>query len=87
MSQTARVVGKGKKKGKNTQASVPPSPPPPSLSSSNPGSAPSAASGAKAPYNPILARQQAQEKKYPLWKHVTRKSGPGSKLCGGGNVV
>ena len=87
MSQASRVVGKGQRKGKNTQARVPPPPPPPSLSSSNLGSAPSVVSGAEAPYNPILARQQAQEKKYLLWKYVTRKSGPGSKLCGGGNVA
>jgi hypothetical protein len=35
----------------------------------------------------LLARQQAQEAKYPLWKYVTRHQGPGAKLKGGGNIL
>ena len=64
------------------------SPPiPPNTSSSTPlASAPFAASGAHAPLYLVLARQQAQEKKYLLWRYVTRKEGPGARLGGGGNV-
>ena len=88
MSQPARAHGKGKRKGKNTHGEPSPSPPNPSFSISNVASAPSVGSGAVGGHdNPVLLRQQAQEKKYPLWKYVTRKSGPGAKLGGGGNVV
>ena len=86
MSHSARVGAKGQRKGRNAPSIVSP-PIPPNTSSSTPlASAPSAASGAHAPLNPVLARQQAQEKKYPLWRYVTRKEGPGAKLGGGGNV-
>ena len=85
MSQPARAHGKGKRKGKNTHGEPSPSPPNPSLSISNVASAPSVGSGAVGGHdNPVLLRQQAQEKKYPLWKYVTRKSGPGAKLGGEG---
>ena len=88
MFQPATAHGKGKRKGKNTQGEPSPSPPNPSLSLSNVASAPSVGSGAVGGHdNPVLLRQQAQEKKYPLWKYVTRKSGPEAKLGGGGNVV
>ena len=88
MSQLARTRAKGKRKGKNAPSPSNVSPPiPPSTSSSTPlASAPSAASGVLAPLKPVLARQQSQEKKYPLWRYVTRKEGPGEKLGGGGNV-
>ena len=48
----------------------------------------SAASGAafNLERNPAVARQLAQEKKYPLWKYVRRQQGPEAKLAGGGNV-
>jgi hypothetical protein len=65
--------------------------PPPPSSSSLSASVPSAASGASAASNAennsVVARQHAQEKKYPLWKYVTRKQGPGAKFVGGGNVL
>ena len=73
-------------KGKGEMHHLGPPIPPSTTDSPPPSSAPSAASGAHTPYNPVLARQQAQEKKYPLWKYVTRKDGPGAKLGGGGNV-
>ena len=88
MSQSARAGGRGKRKGRNAPSGASP-PIPPSTSGSPPASsAPPAASGAysMAPFNPVLARQQAQEKKYPLWKYVTRKDGPEAKLGGGGKV-
>lgn len=88
MSQSTRVAGKGQRRGRNILVGVSPSPPNPSLSLSNAATAPSAASGVVGvACNPVLARQQSQEKKYLLWKHVTRKSGPGAKLGGGGNVI
>jgi hypothetical protein len=34
--------------------------------------------------NSAVARQHAQEKKYPLWKYVMRQQGPGAKLVGEG---
>ena len=86
MSQSARAGAKGKRKVRNAPSIFSP-PIPPNTSSSTPlSSAPSAASGAHAPLNLVLARQQAQEKKYPLWRYVTRKEGPRAKLGGGGNV-
>ena len=86
MSQSARGGGRGQRKGRNAPSRASPPIPPSTTDSPPPSSAPSAASGAHTPYNPVLARQQAQEKKYPLWKYVTRKDGPGAKLGGGGNV-
>ena len=86
MSHSVRAGAKGQRKGRNAPSIVSP-PFPPNKNSSTPiVSAPYAASGANAPLNPFLARQQAQEKKYPLWMYVTRKEGPGAKLGGGGNV-
>ena len=75
MSHSARGEAKGQSKGRNAPC-LPPIPP--NTSSCIPlASAPSAASGAHAPLNPVLARQQAQEKNYPLWRYVTRKEGFG----------
>jgi hypothetical protein len=34
-----------------------------------------------------VARKQDQEKKYPLWKYVTRKKGLGERVVGGENVI
>ena len=86
MSHSARGGAKGQRKGRNALSNVSPPIPLNTISSTPLASAPSAASGAHAPLNPVLARQQAQEKKYPLWRYVTRKEGPGEKLGGGGNV-
>ena len=86
MSQLAREAGKRKKKGRNTPDGVSPSLSPPSISSSTLGSGPSVARGVQLLHNLVLARQQAQEKKYPLWKHGIRKEGLGVKLGGGGNM-
>ena len=86
MSHSARAGAKGKRKGRNAPFNVFPPIPPNTSSSTPPTSAPFVASGAHAPLNPVLARQQAQEKKYPLWTYVTRKERPGEKLGGGGNV-
>ena len=85
MSQSARAGSRGQRKGRNAPSRAS-HPIPPSTTGSPPSSAPSAASGAHAPFNPVLARQQTQEKKYPLSKYVTRKDGPEAKLGGGGNV-
>ena len=86
MSHSAGGGAKGQRKGRNAPSIVSP-PIPPNTSSYTPlASAPSAATGAHAPLNPALARQQAQEKKYPLWRYVTRKERLGEKLGGGGNV-
>ena len=86
MSHSARTGAKRQRKGRNAPSIVSPPIPPNTSSSTLPASVPSAASGAHAPLNPVLARQQAQEKKYALWRYVTRKEGPGEKLGGGGNV-
>ena len=86
MSHSARAGAKGKMTGRNAPSIVYPPIPLNTSSSTPPASAPSAASGAHAPLNLVLARQQAQEKKYPLWKYVTRKEGLGENLGGGGNV-
>ena len=88
MSQSSRAGGRGQRKGRNATSRASPPIPPSTSGSPPPSSAPLAASGAHsmAPFNPVLATQQAQEKKYPLWKYVTRKDGPGAKLGGGGNV-
>ena len=61
MSHSARRGAKGKRKGRNAPPIVSP-PIPPNTSSSTPlASAPSAASGAHAPLNLVLARQEGQE--------------------------
>jgi hypothetical protein len=55
------------------------------LSASVPSVASRAASAASnAEKNSVVARQHAQEKKYPLWKYVMRQQGPGAKLVGEG---
>ena len=87
MSQLARARAKGQRKARNTPCNVSPPIPLSTSSSTPPASAPSAASGAHAPLNLGLARQQAQEKKYLLFKYVTRKEGPGEKLGGGRQCV
>ena len=66
MSHSARVGAKGQNKWRNAPSIVPPPTPPNTFSSTPLASAPSTASRAHAPLNPVLARQQAQEKKYPL---------------------
>ena len=58
VSHSARAGAKGQRKGINAPSIFSP-PIPPNTSSSTPASAPSAASGAHAPLNPVLARQQA----------------------------
>jgi hypothetical protein len=88
MVQSSRVVGRGKKKGRDFPTNVAP----PSSFSTGSASVPSARSGAattipEAEKHAVLARQQAQESKYPLWKYVTRHQGPRSKLKGGGNIL
>ena len=35
----------------------------------------------------LLAWQEAQDSKYPLWKYVSRHQGTDTKLKGGGNVL
>ena len=86
MSHSAGGGGRGQRKQRNAPSNVPPPILPNIISSTLLASAPSVASGAHAPLNPILARQQTQEKKHPLWRYVTRKEGSGAKLGGGGNV-
>jgi hypothetical protein len=88
MAQSSREVGKGQRKRWNFPTNVVP---PPSFSSGS-ASVPSAGSGAaetvsNAEKNSLLARQQAQDSKYPLWKYVTRHQGPRAKLNWGGNVL
>jgi hypothetical protein len=87
MAQSSRAAGRGKKKGRDFPTNVVP----PSFSTGS-ASVPSARSGAaatssEAEKHAVLARQQAQESKYPLWKYVTRHQGPGSKLKRGGNIL
>ena len=86
MPHSARAGAKRQRKGRNAPSIVSPRIPPNTSSSTPPASAPSVASGGHAPLHPVLARQQAQEKKYTLWRYVTRKEGPGEKLGGEGNV-
>jgi hypothetical protein len=88
MAQSLRAAGRGKKKGRDFPTNVVP---PPSFSTGS-ASVPSARSGAaattsEAEKHAVLARQQAQESQYPLWKYVPRHQGPGSKLKGGGNIL
>ena len=80
------ATAKGKRKGRNAPSSASPPLLLPSITYSTHASAQSASNGYHAQFNPVLARQQAQESKYSLWKYVTRKEGPGAKLGGGGNV-
>ena len=88
MAQSSRAASKVQKKGRNAPIG---GPFPPSFTMSARGSTPSASSevvGASIPsYNPVVEKQQAQEKEYPLWKYVTRNQGPQLKLVGGGTVV
>jgi hypothetical protein len=81
MAQSTREVGKGQRKGRNATVVVSPL-----LQCSSPSaSVPSAASAASnAEKNIVVARQQAQENKYPLWKYVTRHQEPRAKLMGEG---
>ena len=66
MSHSARGGAKGQRKGRNAPSIVSP-PIPPNTSSSTPlSSAPSAASGAHAPLNPVLARQQSPREEIPF---------------------
>ena len=65
---------------------------PPSLSSLSVGSAPTVSSDAaivsRAEFDPAVARQEANDKKFPLWKYVTKKPGqPPPKASRGGNVI
>jgi hypothetical protein len=87
MAQSSRAVGRGKKKGRDFPTIVVP---PPSFSTGS-ANVPFAGSGAATRSSEaekyVLARQQAQESKYPLWKYVTRHQGLGSKLKGGGNIL
>jgi hypothetical protein len=88
MTQSSRAAGRGKKKGRDFPTNVVP----PSSFSTGSASVPSAGSGAattipEAEKHVVLARQQAQESKYPLWKYVKRHQGPGSKLKGKGNIL
>ena len=87
MAQSSRAAGRGKKNGRDFPTNVFP---PPSFSTRS-ASVPSARSEAAATSSEakkhVLARQQAQESKYPLWKYVTRKQVPNNKLKGGGNVA
>ena len=70
------------------------------LSSSGVGSSPSVSSAtasvvgggsdsvSRAAYDPAVARQEANDKKFALWKYVTKKPGqPPPKVSGGGNVI
>jgi hypothetical protein len=86
------MAGRGQKRGGNANAQRQ------NLSSSGAGSSPSISSAnatasvvvvSRAAYDPAVARRQASEKKYPLWKYVTKKQGQGSvsKASGGGNVI
>ena len=75
MSHSSRVGAKGQRKGRNAPSNVSP-PIPPSTCSSTSASAPSAASGAHAPLNTVLARQQAQVKKYPFVEVCDKEKRP-----------
>ena len=89
MAQSSKAAGRGQRRGRNVSSHGPSST---NLSLSAGGSAPSVSSEAIGASMPSInlaavAKQQAKEKKYPLWKYVTRKEGPGSKSDGGGNVL
>lgn len=89
MAQSSRAASRGQRKGRNVSFYVPS---PTNIYFSAGGNAPSVSSeaiGASMPSKNLadVANQQAQEKKYHLWKYVTRKEGPGSKSAGGGNVL
>jgi len=88
MDQSSKAAGIGQKKGRNFPTNDVPPPPFSTWSTS----VPSIGSGAattilEAEKHAVLARQQAQESKYPLWRYVTRHQGLGSKLKGGGNIL
>ena len=87
MAQSSRAAGRGQKKGRDFPTNV--VPPPFSTGSASVPSARSeaAAASSEAEKCDILARQQVQKSKYPLWKYVTKHQGPGSKLKGGGNIL
>ena len=66
--------------------------PPPSAYIFSIVSVPSVASGAEvvasnATNNAGVARKQAQEMKYPLWKYIKRQEGPQARIAGGRNVL
>ena len=89
MAQSSKAAGRGQKRGRNVSSHGPSST---NISFSVGGSAPSVSNEAigasmRSKNLVAVAKQQAQEKKYPLWKYVTRKEGPGSKSDGGGNVL
>jgi len=91
MAQSSKAAGRGQRKGSAFRGPRPPTPSvsvsvSPSLGHSAP-SASSEAVGVSQPtyvYDAAAARQQAQLKKYPLWKYVTKKQVP--KTGPGGNV-
>jgi hypothetical protein len=77
----------GKRKGGIFPLMLPPSP---SFSTGS-ASVPFVGSGAATTISNVekhivLARHQAQDSKYPLWKYVTRHQGPGVQVKGGGNI-
>jgi hypothetical protein len=86
------MAGRGQKRGGNANAQRQ------NLSSSGVGSSPSISSAnatasvvvvSRDAYDPAVARRQPSEKKYPLWKYVTKQQGQGSvsKASEGGNVI
>ena len=84
MAQSSKAAGRGQR-GRNVSSHGPSST---NISLFAGGSAPSVSSEAIGASMPSInlaavAKQQAKEKKYPLWKYVTRKEGPGSKSDGG----
>ena len=77
MAQSSRKASRGQKYGGNDNVRGPSSK---ILSSSDVGSAPTISSVAvvvcgvsRATFDPVVARRQSREKKYTLWKYVTRK--------------
>ena len=73
MAQSTRAIGRGQSRGKNVRVGFFSSPPTPSLFFFHSASALSTVNGAvNAANNLDFAKQQAQEKKYSLWKYVTR---------------
>jgi hypothetical protein len=84
MAQSSKATGKGKRKGRTPNVGVPP----PATTSTPSFSVPFAASGSSNEKKITVAtQQQVQERKYPLWKYVTRKQGAKAKLKEGGNVL
>ena len=78
----SREARKGQRKGKN----VPIGDATPVPISSGSASIPSIGSGAATTTSNVQGKQ-TQDPKYPLWKYLTRKLGPGSRAKGGGNVA